>query len=347
MAMVGFNDSALINTDSYGDIVGRFSESALSTSDSYSTYRDNPTTVEDPLSRAKSLITGGARVIGTDELLTAHAQLKQYSNGLTRAAVKAWEEGEIILLYANDPKQSMIELVPFLTIRSGGKYTGYIFMNKWIGKPRQPDRLGTTLSINSSYLHDLLVGSLVARAIRSDYHRLVSSPYLESMLMRLYTEFAWRLLVRRFGIGADKVAGDTVKYYLNRFFTEKVFESKSSPEDIETLTKKHYRFIDPMKSDEMTRAYNEASPNGLIELLALISKLADTLAGLTFPIFMNSWMDYYYPPAYLAMDNVDYLIFMITTLKNVSGICNYLASDIVKDAKGIRTFDEELLKLIQ
>jgi hypothetical protein len=48
----------------------------------------------------------------------------------------------------------------------------------------------------------------------------------------------------------------------------------------------------------------------------------------------------------LAIDNIEYLIFMMITLINGNNIISIAASDIVKEAKNIKSFREELLKLI-
>jgi len=48
----------------------------------------------------------------------------------------------------------------------------------------------------------------------------------------------------------------------------------------------------------------------------------------------------------LAIDNIEYLIFMIICLLNGNNIININASDIVKETKGIKDFRGELLKLI-
>ena len=48
----------------------------------------------------------------------------------------------------------------------------------------------------------------------------------------------------------------------------------------------------------------------------------------------------------MAIDNIEYLIFMVLTLLSGNNIINVHASDIVKETKGIKDLRGELLKLI-
>ena len=61
---------------------------------------------------------------------------------------------------------------------------------------------------------------------------------------------------------------------------------------------------------------------------------------------LNDWINYYYIPSTLAVDNIEYLIFMCITLLAGNNIINISASDVVKETKNIKSFRGELLKLI-
>lgn len=320
-------------------IVG-FNESSLRNSEIYNQFRDSA--AEDPVERVKKLIAS-AKQLTNEDIESAYIQVKQYSNSLSRAALRAFDTGQTVLLYNTEPKLSMVQLIPFMTFRRGDKYVTYVFMDKFINRGR--DGKGS-INLNSAVLHDLLVGALIANALKGNYSRLTSSPYLEKTLMSLYTSFLCRILNKEYLLGAEKILYDTIQYYSNRFFLKNIFESVDSDENIETLAKKHFRYIDPMKYDEMRTKYDETNPANVTDLLSLIKELSPRMGSLNLRLFVNNWTNYYFPPAVLAIDNVEYLIFMVVALKNANNLVNHLAADIVKETKNIKTFEEELLKLI-
>lgn len=70
------------------------------------------------------------------------------------------------------------------------------------------------------------------------------------------------------------------------------------------------------------------------------------MKSLNLGTFLSDWINYYYPQSMLAVDNIEYLVFMIICLLSGNNIINISAGDIVKEAKSIKQFRGELLKLI-
>jgi hypothetical protein len=70
------------------------------------------------------------------------------------------------------------------------------------------------------------------------------------------------------------------------------------------------------------------------------------MKSLTLGVFLSDWINYYYAPSMLAIDNIEYLIFMVNALLSGNGsLVNISACDIVKDTKNIKSIRSELLKL--
>ena len=92
--------------------------------------------------------------------------------------------------------------------------------------------------------------------------------------------------------------------------------------------------------------YNDANITQFSEFLDLLKTVSPRMKALNLGMFLNDWINYYYIPATLACDNIEYLIFMCITLLSGNNIINIGASEIVKEAKGIKDFKGELLKLI-
>lgn len=322
MAIVGFNESKLINSEIYQNY-----ESLMKGS---------------PLERAKKLIEI-SKHLTPEDIETAYIQIKQYSNSLSMNALKQYDAGKIVLLYNDNPKLSMIKLLPFITLRKGAEYITYVFMDTYVSNNKKSGKL----TISPSVVHDLMLGAMISNGIKSNYAGLSSNEYLEKTLMNIYCDFFTRILNREYMLGSEKQVFDLIKYYINRFFLAKIFESSSTVEKQDLLAAAHFKNADQIALNNAKSTYDEASPNNVSELLGLIKTLLPRMQTLDLGLFLNNWITYYYPAAAAAIDNIEYLIFMIISLKNDTGVLiNHNASGIVKETKNIKMFDGELLKLI-
>lgn len=70
------------------------------------------------------------------------------------------------------------------------------------------------------------------------------------------------------------------------------------------------------------------------------------MRALSLAPFLNDWLVYYYYPAMLGIEVMDYFIFMVTALLSGNNIVSIAASDIVKEAKNVKGLRGEILKLI-
>lgn len=282
-----------------------------------------------------------AKHLTVEDIEAAYISVRQITDSLVRAAMKAFDNEDIVLIYNNVPALSITQAIPFLTFKKGNKYVTYVFVDKYINVSRDG-----VLSMQPAILRDLLTAALIANGLKSNYSVLASSQYMQKILMEMYTEFVIRILNRDYSIAAEKMILDTVKYWVNRFFLERVMNAADTPENLERLAKAHVKFLDETQLPEITRQYDDANITNVSGIMNLIKTASPRMKGLDFRSFIGSWTSYYYAPSLLAIDNVEYFIFMVITLLNGDNIINISASDIVKEAKNIKSFRGELLKLV-
>lgn len=295
---------------------------------------------ENTLEKAKNLIKN-AKKLTNEDIEASYIAVRQVTDTLTRAAMKAFDEEKVVLIYNNNPAIEVTQTLPFITLKNGQGYNiTYVFVHKYV----QISRSGV-MSIQPSILRDLLIGAYVANGIRNSYSKLASNTYLMKTLMEIYSECMIRILNREFAIKADRVVTDTLQYWIARFFMTRIFGSADSPENIENIARSHFKAIDQLKADEIKMQYDEADPATISKLIELLRSASSRMKTLNIGRFYSDWTNYYYIPSMLALDNVEYLIFMIICLQSGSGIMSISAADIVRECKGIKGFREELLKL--
>lgn len=316
-----------------------YMESSLVTSEIFQGI--NNASEKDGLTKKAINLIKTSQHLTNEDIESAYISVRQISDTLTRSAMKAFDEERTVLLYQKVPSLRITQALPFITFNTKGGYITYVFIDKYI----QITRDGV-MNLQAPVLRDLLTGAVVANGIKRNYANLSTNQYMQKILTEIYTKFVTRVLNREFSIAADKLTFDTVQYFINRFFLERVFGANDTPENIESISTKHFRFIDEIKYNDIRKQYNDTNPANISELLDFIKGVSPRMRSLNISTFLNNWINYYYPPAALAIDNIEYLIFMVITLLNGNNIISISASDVVKEAKNIKSFRGELLKLI-
>lgn len=321
MALIGYNESSLGTSEIYRGINGIGGNNSMT-------------------QKAINLIKT-AKHLTNEDIEAAYISVRQISDTLTRSAMKAFDEQRIVLIYNTVAELRVSQSLPFITMRTGDKYITYIFMDKYITINRDG-----VMNVQAPILRDLLIGSLVANGLKKNYMMLATNQYLQVLLSDVYTKFVTRILNREFAIAADKVVFDTIQYWIKKFFLTRIYGANDTPENLETISKKHFKTIDELHYDNIKRQYEESDPKEFSELLKLVKTASPRMKALHLGMFLNDWINYYYIPATLAIDNIEYLIFMMLTLLSGNNIISISASDIVKEEKNIKGFRGELLKLI-
>lgn len=282
-----------------------------------------------------------AKHLTNEDIESAYIAVKQITDTLTREAMSAFDNDNTVLVYNNVPALSISQAIPFLTFNTKEGYKTYVFVDKYITVSRDG-----VLTMQAPILRDLLTGALVATGLKKNYDNLSTNQYLAGLLMDIYGKLFMRIINRQFAIAANKTDYDIALYYINRYFLERVFGAADSPENINILASKHIKYLDEVQMNEIKNKYDLASIVNINEFLELLKEVSPRMKTLNLATFLNDWINYYYIPATLACDNIEYLIFMCITLLAGNNIINIGASEIVKEAKGIKGFRGELLKLI-
>lgn len=317
-------------------IIG-YMESSLAASDIFSGLNENNATLD----KVRNLIRN-AKHLTNEDIETAYISVRQITDSLTREAMKAFDEERTVLLYNDVPQLSVTQTLPFITLKTkDGSYVTYVFMDKYITMSRD-----NVLTLQAPILRDLLIGALISNGLKRNYQNLATNQYLQKALTEIYTKFVTRVLNREFSIAADKVVFDVVQYWVAKFFLLNVFNAQDTPENIETISTSHFKYIDDLKYEEVKQQYNDTIPQKIGDLLELVKTASPRMKSLNKMTFVSDWINYYYVPATMAIDTVEYLIFMAITLLSGNNIISISASDVVKEAKNIKAFRSELLKLI-
>lgn len=320
MAITGYMESTLANSEIFKGLKG--------------------SSGTDPVQKAVTLIKT-AKHLSNEDIEAAYVSVKQITDTLTREAMKAFDTGRVVLIYNSTPSLSLTQALPFITFKTGITYTTYVFMDKYISISKDG-----VMTLRGPDLRDLLTGALIGNAIKRNYNALASNQYLQKILTEIYTKLVTRVINREFSIAANKIVFDVIQYWVAKFFLLRILGANDSPENLERIASAHFKYIDEMKYDEIRQQYDNADPITIIDLLNLLKDASPRMKNLNLAKFLSDWINYYYIPATMAVDNIEYLIFVIMTLLSGNNIVNVSASDIVKEAKGIKNIRAEFLKLI-
>jgi hypothetical protein len=313
-----------------------FNESSLATSEIFKGINDISS--ENQVEKAKRIIKNN-EPLTKDDIETVYIQIKQYPNSLSRAALKSFEEEKVVLIYNENRELSVSKALPFITFKMTSGYKTYVFMDNYI--TRNKDGI---INLQAPIFHDLIVGASISNSLKSNYNKLRDNQLLPPLLMNIYAKLVMRILNREYSIAADKILFDSLVYWINKFFIYRVVGIQE--EEVESMLTKHFKYVDDLKYSEIKIQYDNTNPTNVSEFLELVKTISSRMKTLALGIFLSNWINYYYPPATLAIDTIEYLIFMVMSLLNGNNIVNVMASDMVKETKNIKPIREELLKLI-
>ena len=314
-----------------------YNESTLQTSETFTTMNSTLGILD----KAVNLIKN-AKHLTNEDIEAAYVAVKQISDTLTRDALKAFDNEQVVFVYNNVPSQSITTAIPFLTFKTARGYVTYVFCDSYVKVSREG-----VLQIQPAIFRDLLCGAWVANGIKRNYDALSSNQVLTKVTMDVYTKLIMRILNREYSFMADKRMCDTIIYYVSRFYLTSVLSAQDSSENIEILAASGVKFLDEASMMEIKSLYDNAMPTKFSELLTLISGVSTRLSSANISTFLNDWVDYYYAPAMLAVDNIEYLMFMILTLLSGNNLISISAGDIVKEAKNIKSLRPELIKITE
>lgn len=318
-----------------------FNESTLATSEIFSDLNELAGEGNGPKDKAVKLIKN-AKHLTNEDIEATYITLRQVTDTLTKEAMLAFDEGKIILIFNDKPKDSVNQALPFMTFKQGEGYKTYLFMDKYITIKRDG-----SLGLQSTIFRDFLIGALISNGLKRNYSVMASNQYLQNIFTGIYVKFFMRIINREFSIGAEKTIFDTLQYWTGLYFLNNVMGANDSIENLKAIAAKSIKYIDNVTIEDIYNQYVSANPKSLEELFELFKSASPRLKTLNKGSFISDWMNYYYIPSLMAIDVMEYFIFMVLTLLSGNNIINISASDIVKEAKGIKDLKGELLKIIQ
>ncbi|MCM1222312.1 MAG: hypothetical protein NC548_48380, partial [Lachnospiraceae bacterium] len=117
-----------------------------------------------------------AKHLTNEDIEAAYISVKQITDTLTREAMKAFDDGRIVLIYNNVPALSVTQALPFITFKNKatGSYVTYVFMDKYISMSRDG-----VMNLQAPILRDLLTGALIANGLKKNYDALSTNQYLQ------------------------------------------------------------------------------------------------------------------------------------------------------------------------
>lgn len=296
---------------------------------------------ENTQTKAMNLIKT-AKHLTVNDIEAAYISVKQVTDSLTRSAIKAFDNDKTVLIYNEDPSKSVSKTLPFITFKmKSGSYITYVFMRQYISINRNG-----IMTLQPAILRDLLIAAAISTGIRTEYTRLSNNVYLRDILAELYTQFMTRIINRQYSVQSNRIAFESLRYWIKKFFMLRIFGTNDTPENIENSITKDFKYLEKLQLDEISRIYEDINPTVISELVDVLKNASPRMANMSLARFYSDWVNYYGVPSMLALDNIEYLIFMITSLQSGNNIISIAASDIVKECKGIKGFREELLKLI-
>lgn len=325
MAIKGYNESTLANSSIFKDLI--------------------TLTGNDQRMKAMEVIKRpSTRHLKPEDVEIALMSVRQYNNSLTRQALNQFDDGNTILVYNEDRSDYVSAALPFITFKVGSDYKTYVFVNQHITKNA---REGTLNFKNIPVFHDLLVSAWVSRMLRINYDKLVLNPSMLKITMTVYARLVVHVLNRKHSIKADKKTLDTLNYWISRFFLINVFKSSDIDENIEINARKTIRDLDDLIIQDIKTKYDQSNPSTITDLLELLKEASpERMKSLNLSSFIQSWIETYHPVSMLAIDTMEYLIFMMISVKNSNGLIAMGSRDLVTEVPNINKFQEELLKLI-
>jgi len=324
MAILGYNESTLQNSEIFKDL--------------------NELSNMDQRKKAIELIKNPAtKQLGTEDIEFSLLSVRQYNNSISREAMKQFDAGNTILVYNKNKAMSVSVALPFITLMAGETWKTFVFVDQYV---RENPREGT-MSIPVPILHDLLVSAWISNRLRTNYRALSDNAFLQKMLTEIYMRFFIHVLNRKYSIKADRATLDTLNYFVSKFFLLQIFKSNEPPENIELVAKKTIRSLDDLNIQDIQMRYDKANPNTIGEFINVVKTASpERMKTLDLGFFMSAWMDTFHQISLLAIDTIEYLIFMILSLKNSNSLIAMGSRDLVTEVRNINKINEELMKLM-
>lgn len=254
--------------------------------------------------------------------------------------LQAFSKKEIVLLYN---KSVLVgKSIPFVCMNEAGKPTSFIFIADFSGVSED----GASLTIDMKKLYVLMEAAFICREYYSEPWKFQRSPVLLKTLATIYSGMFMRLLNKEFSLSLDKNLYDSVNFSIAKFYLEKVAEIPNKDLVASYAMK---TCVNPSKAyiDDANRKYDAVTINNVSDLIKFISTLSPKMENLTFKYFFERWIATFGTGAFLSLDTIPYLIYVINNVLLGGFLVNVVSlSEMIKNTKGINLYYPELSKII-
>lgn len=298
---------------------------------------------ENQRDKAIKIINSSNELVPQD-LETFYYQVKQFPDPLSRAAVDAFTNGSVKIVFNEMPEMIMSQAIPFLTFLRGSEPTTYIFGNKlFLNKNKEGG-----ITAKTGILLNIISAATISNHLKKNYHSLSSNYKLFVVMMNVYTRLVCRILNKEYRIIPDKIVYDIIQYYINKFFGLRIYEliTDENQTNLEQAASAHFKYIEQDIYQDIKAKYNKDNPENITQLLELLKTTTPRMKTLTMASFVSKWIDYYFLPSMLAIDNIEYLILLILSLLKTDNYISIAGADAVKESKNIKAFKELVLSVV-
>lgn len=312
-----------------------FSEASMEDSFIYKTFNNSNDILSKILKVLKTAI-----IVDKTLIEDQYYQIKRaYISPLSQNVIEAFDNGDIEIVYNKNEKIPIS--IPFIIRRKGNSIVATIFISSFTGLTENKDRL----NIPMKNLYCIMESAYIARCIQLQPDRMRRNTQLQRITCDIYVQIMMRILNRDFALTLDQELYNSVSFCISKFYLERIWEinNKSVVYNYAVINMKNPNHS-VLETIEME--YDDADIKDVSELLEFIKNISPRLNGLSVKFFIERYINSYNPPALLSMDYLPYLFFVIISIRLGSFLVSQNSlSDIIKNAKGINNFHNELAKM--
>lgn len=259
--------------------------------------------------------------------------------------LKSFENGEILLVYS--PEFKILQAIPFLIIKVGGRNKAVIFVNNYgtFGKAAMV-KGGDSFSIPMKDLYVLMESAFIGYNYYEYPLKLERILGLMRFTSSVYTSMFIRIFNKEYALSMDQDLYNRVSYCISRFYLEKVWESKNDA-IINSYSLSNTQNGNKSDLDLLAIEYADAKIVTISDLIKFLKTLSPRLEDLNMRYFTECYINTYRAQALFGIDVLPYFLFSIIAALLGSYIVNQpIIYDILKRTKGVNNFYIELTKLI-
>lgn len=319
-----------------------FTEASLTDSVAYKLFNNNAEMTKIIMTAIKDSI-----VLDSSYIQEHIIQIKRTKiSPLADDVLKAYEDGEIVLLYSKVKK--IPQSLPFFAAKIKGQVKVFIFVNNYGTISKSSVNSGEKyLNMTMKDLYVLMEGAYVSYRYAVYPNKVKKSLGLMKISCSIYTSMIIRILNKEHAISMDQDLYNKVAFCIGKFFVKNVWMSDN--DDINFSYAANNISRDANKSDLLilSEMYDEKGISTIDQLFEFIKELSPRLKSLNFRYFLQQYIYTYKAGAVFSLECLPYFLFTIETSMIGSFIVNQpIISDITKNIKGMNTFYPELFRAI-